>query len=127
VGRPGDQRTARHGALNAASPDPAAHIEIERQLNRVGRKSLRLTASRFAAGSDRNEAVLLVISDVTEERLLEEESRRQNQHMRWFLEQIKDYAIFTMDADCRATSWNQGVKQVLGFEEGEFIGHDIRN
>jgi PAS domain S-box-containing protein len=110
--------------LNAASP--AMHIEIERQLNRVGRKSLRLTASRFAAGSERNEAVLLVISDVTEERVLEEESRRQDRHMRWFLEQIKDYAIFTMDADCRATSWNQGVKQVLGFEEGEFIGHDIR-
>ena len=112
------------GALNTTGP--AAHIEIERQLNRVGRKSLRLTASRFAAGSDRNEAVLLVISDVTEERVLEEESRRQNQHMRWFLEQIKDYAIFTMDADCKATSWNQGVKQVLGFDEEEFIGHDIR-
>jgi PAS domain S-box-containing protein len=111
-------------ALNASPP--AGHIEIERHLNRVGRKSLRLTASRFAAGSERNEAVLLVISDVTEERILEEESRRQNQHMRWFLEQIKDYAIFTMDADCRATSWNQGVKQVLGFDEDEFIGHDIR-
>lgn len=111
-------------ALNDSTP--AGHIEIERPLNRVGRKSLRLTASRFAAGSERNEAVLLVISDVTEERILEEESRRQNQHMRWFLEQIKDYAIFTMDADCRATSWNQGVKQVLGFDEDEFIGHDIR-
>jgi PAS domain S-box-containing protein len=117
-------RELLNGAMNAA--DPAAHIEIERQLNRVGRKSLRLTASRFAAGSDRNEAVLLVISDVTDERLLEEKNRRQNQHMRWFLEQIKDYAIFTMDADCRATSWNQGVKHVLGFEEDEFIGHDIR-
>ena len=117
-------RVLLNGALNATGL--AAHIEIERQLNRVGRKSLRLTASRFAAGSDRNEAVLLVISDVTEERVLEEERRRQNQHMRWFLEQIKDYAIFTMDADCKATSWNQGVKQVLGFDEEEFIGHDIR-
>ncbi len=117
-------RVLLNGALNATGL--AAHIEIERQLNRVGRKSLRLTASRFAAGSDQNEAVLLVISDVTEERALEEESRRQNQHMRWFLEQIKDYAIFTMDADCKATSWNQGVKNVLGFDEEEFIGHDIR-
>ncbi|MDA1232405.1 MAG: PAS domain S-box protein, partial [Planctomycetota bacterium] len=111
-------------ALNVSSP--TAHIEIERPLNRVGRKSLRLTASQFAAGSERNEAVLLVISDVTEGRILEEENRRQNQHMRWFLEQIQDYAIFTMDADCNATSWNQGVEQVLGFDEEEFIGHDIR-
>jgi len=57
---------------------------------------------------------------------LEKANRRQDQHMRWFLEQVKDYAIFTMDAQCRATSWNQGVKEVLGFEEQEFIGHDIR-
>jgi PAS domain S-box-containing protein len=112
------------GALNASRS--TTHIEIERQLNRVRRKSLRLTASRFAAGSERNEAVMLVISAVTEERILEEESRRQNQHMRWFLEQIKDYAISTMDSECKATSWNQGVKLALGFDEEEFIGHDIR-
>ncbi len=57
---------------------------------------------------------------------LEKTNRRQDQHTRWFLEQVKDYAIFTMDAQCRATSWNQGVKEVLGYEEREFIGHDIR-
>ena len=105
---------------------PASHVEIEQRLTQIGHKVLRLTASRFAAGSERKEAVLLVMSDVTEERVLEEASRRQDQQMRWFLEQIKDYAIFTMDAECRATSWNQGVKEVLGYDEDEFIGHDIR-
>ena len=100
-------------------------IEVEQQGNHFGHKFLRLTANKFAAGSHRKEALLLVISDVTEERVLEEANRRQDQHMRWFLEQIKDYAIFTMDVDCKATSWNQGVKQVLGFDEDEFIGHDI--
>ena len=105
---------------------PASHVEIEQHLPQIGRKVLRMTAIRFAGGSERREAVLLVMSDVTEERVLEEANRRQDQQMRWFLEQIKDYAIFTMDADCRATSWNQGVKEVLGFDEVEFIGHDIR-
>ena len=100
-------------------------IEIEQQGSHFGHKFLRLTANKFAAGSHRKEALLLVISDVTEERALEEANRQQDQHMRWFLEQIKDYAIFTMDVDCKATSWNKGVKQVLGFDEDEFIGHDI--
>ncbi len=68
---------------------------------------------------------VLVFRDVTERRALEEKNRRQEQHLRWFLEQIKDYAIFTMDVDCKATSWNKGVRQVLGFDEHEFIGHDI--
>ena len=111
------------GSLN--KPDSLTHIEIEQRVNHIGRKFLRLTANKFAAGSRRKEALLLVISDVTDERVLEEKNRRQDQHMRWFLEQIKDYAIFTMDVECRATSWNQGVKQVLGFDESEFIGHDI--
>jgi PAS domain S-box-containing protein len=31
-----------------------------------------------------------------------------------------------MDAECRATTWNEGVRHVLGFDEEEFIGHDIR-
>ena len=91
-------------------------IEIEQQGSHFGHKFLRLTANKFAAGSHRKEALLLVISDVTEARALEEANRRQDQHMRWFLEQIKDYAIFTMDVDCKATSWNKGVGQVLGFE-----------
>jgi len=108
-----------------SKPDNATHVEIEQRLSHIGHKFLRLTATKFAAGSHRKEAVLLVISDMTEERVLEEKNRRQDQHMRWFLEQIKDYAIFTMDVNCRATSWNQGVKQVLGFDEHEFIGHNI--
>lgn len=54
-----------------------------------------------------------------------ENNRRLDTQMRWFLEQIQDYAIFTMDANCRATSWNHGVEQVLGYSRGEFIGQDI--
>ena len=114
--------------LLEGTPDKTNHgtvIEIEKRGSHIGHKFLRLTANKFAAGSNRKEALLLVISDVTEERALGEKHRRQEQHMRWFLEQIKDYAIFTMDVDCKATSWNKGVKQVLGFEEHEFIGHDI--
>lgn len=100
-------------------------IEMEQRGSHSGHKFLRLTANKFEAGSNRKEALLLVISDVTEERALAEKNRRQEHHMKWFLEQIKDYAIFTMDVDCRATSWNKGVKQVLGFDEDEFLGHNI--
>jgi PAS domain S-box-containing protein len=38
------------------------------------------------------------------------------------VEQIKDHAIFSLAPDGRATSWNEGVRRVLGFEEEEFIG-----
>ncbi len=59
-------------------------------------------------------------------RRLEIDNRRMDQYMRSFVEQVKDYAIFAMDENCRATTWNNGVLEVLGFEEADFIGQDIR-
>jgi PAS domain S-box-containing protein len=45
----------------------------------------------------------------------------ETQH-RTAVEQIKDHAIFSLAPDGTATSWNHGVRRVLGFEENEFIG-----
>jgi PAS domain S-box-containing protein len=41
------------------------------------------------------------------------------------ISQVKDYAIYTIDLDSKATSWNEGVERVLGYAEHEFLGHDI--
>lgn len=59
-------------------------------------------------------------------RKLETDNLQLNQYMRSFVEQVEDYAIFAMDENCRAATWNHGVLNVLGFEEAEFIGQDIR-
>ncbi|MBB3209183.1 PAS domain S-box-containing protein [Rhodopirellula rubra] len=61
-----------------------------------------------------------------ERTILEHRNRELDQHIRLFVDQIQDYAIFTMDTDCRATSWNSGVLKVLGFTEEEFLGRDVR-
>jgi PAS domain S-box-containing protein len=47
------------------------------------------------------------------------------QRFRLLVEQVKDYAIFMVDLEGRATSWNEGVLRVLGFAEAEFIGVDV--
>ncbi len=57
---------------------------------------------------------------------LKERNRELDEQIRFFLEQISDYAIFMMDAQCRATTWNSGVSHVLGFDESEFLGRDVR-
>jgi PAS domain S-box-containing protein len=44
---------------------------------------------------------------------------------RTLVEQVKDYAIYMVDLEGRPTSWNEGVRRVLGFEEVEFLGADI--
>jgi PAS domain S-box-containing protein len=51
--------------------------------------------------------------------------RESERRYRILVEQVKDYAIFMTDRQGRATSWNEGVERVLGFDETEFIGADI--
>ncbi len=53
------------------------------------------------------------------------ELRSSEQRYRTLVEQVKDYAIFMIDLNGRATSWNEGVLRVLGFPEAEFIGLDV--
>ncbi len=67
-----------------------------------------------------------LIWSVFRARALKEKNRELDERIHFFLEQILDYAIFTMDSQYRATTWNHGVRQVLGFEEDEFLGRDVR-
>jgi len=39
-----------------------------------------------------------------------------------FIEQIKDYAIFTTDANGFITTWNKGAERLKGYKEEEIIG-----
>ncbi len=40
--------------------------------------------------------------------------------------QVKDYAIFTTDPRGVITSWNEGCKNLLGYDEDEFIGQHFK-
>ncbi|HEX2217195.1 MAG TPA: PAS domain S-box protein [Gemmatimonadales bacterium] len=41
---------------------------------------------------------------------------------RTLVEQVRDYAIFMVDPEGRHTTWNEGVRRLLGYDEGEFLG-----
>jgi PAS domain S-box-containing protein len=50
---------------------------------------------------------------------------QSEERYRTLVSQVKGYAIFRTDTSGVPTSWNEGVKQVLGYDEGEFIGENI--
>ncbi|MGN6546044.1 MAG: hybrid sensor histidine kinase/response regulator [Aureliella sp.] len=72
-----------------------------------------------------NGGLSFYFQDVTERKRDEAAARENEMRFRAIVEQVKDYAIFTTDTHGRPTSWNEGVRRVLGFEEEEFIGQDI--
>ncbi len=65
------------------------------------------------------------IRDISERIRLERALRDHDRRFRTLVEQVKEYAIFMTDTERRATSWNEGVLEVLGFVEEEWIGRDI--
>jgi len=50
--------------------------------------------------------------------------RRTEDVYRKAIEDIRDYAIFLMDADGVVTSWNLGAEHILGYTEAEILGRD---
>lgn len=55
----------------------------------------------------------------------QQDLQESEERYRTLVQQVKDYAIFRMDKRGRPTSWNEGVRRVLGFEESQFIGQDV--
>ena len=45
-----------------------------------------------------------------------------DRRFRTMVEQVRDFAIFMMDADGRHVTWNEGVLRLTGYEETEFLG-----
>jgi PAS domain S-box len=53
----------------------------------------------------------------------EAESRAvSDRRFRVLVEQVRDYAIFMVDPEGRLTTWNEGVRRLLGYDEREFLG-----
>lgn len=48
--------------------------------------------------------------------------RQEEQRFRLFVEAVRDYAIFTLDANGRVSSWNEGAARVKGWDAAEVIG-----
>ena len=47
---------------------------------------------------------------------------RLEERYRQTIEQVKDYAIFSLDNEGRVVTWNGGAERVLGFSEAEALG-----
>jgi hypothetical protein len=51
-----------------------------------------------------------------------ESQAESDRRFRVLVEQVRDYAIFMIDAEGRHTTWNEGVQRLLGYDEREFLG-----
>jgi PAS domain S-box-containing protein len=100
-------------------------FEVEHDFPGIGKKFMTVNARRVHKPGNHSQLILMVIEDVTERKLAQKDLRESEQRYRSVVDQVEEYAIFTADLKGYATTWNEGVKRILGFDEHEFIGVDI--
>ncbi|HEV2856105.1 MAG TPA: ATP-binding protein [Thermoanaerobaculia bacterium] len=44
---------------------------------------------------------------------------------RLLVESVQDFAVFTLDLEGRVATWNAGAERLLGYRDGEIVGHDF--
>jgi PAS domain S-box-containing protein len=63
-----------------------------------------------------------VTRDMTERHEYEERLRREKERFETLVREVKDYAIFLIDADGYVQTWNEGAKQLKGYDADEIVG-----
>jgi PAS domain-containing protein len=62
------------------------------------------------------------IRDITERKRAADAVRIAEDRFRLMVDSVKDYAIFSTDAEGLVNSWNTGAERVFGYAESEIIG-----
>jgi PAS domain S-box-containing protein len=104
---------------------PIEHYETVRRRKDGTMLHISLTISPVRDDQGQIIGVSKIARDITEWKRAEQALLQSEERYRTLVSQVKDYAIFRTDRAGFATTWNEGVKGVLGFDESEFIGMDI--
>ncbi|GAB3663315.1 PAS domain-containing sensor histidine kinase [Halopiger thermotolerans] len=60
--------------------------------------------------------------DISDRKRSESDLRESREAFESLVDAVKEYAIFRLDADGTVISWNQGAKQIKGYDADEIIG-----
>lgn len=66
-----------------------------------------------------------VCRDVTEEHEAERRIAESEARLRLIIDNVKDYAIFLLDADGNVISWNNGAVRIKGYSAEEILGQPL--
>jgi PAS domain S-box-containing protein len=119
-----------------ASDKPEFELKMARELGRYEDEGWRLRkdGSRFWANvviaplknpQGKLSGFAKITRDLTQRKFQEENFQRlleSEERFRLLVDQVKDYAIFMLDARGNVATWNQGARRLKGYSADEIIG-----
>jgi len=67
-------------------------------------------------------SIIGIATDRTERKRAEDALRDSEERYRALISNVKSYAVFAVDLQGLATTWNDGVENLLGYSRDEFVG-----
>jgi two-component system CheB/CheR fusion protein len=98
---------------------------VEREVRSADGRWYIVRLLPYRTTEDRIEGAIMTFFDITARRQAEEKARVSEARMRMVAESTHDYAIITMDADGRVTSWNKGAERMFGYSEEDMLGRTL--
>jgi two-component system CheB/CheR fusion protein len=79
----------------------------------------------YRTSDDRIRGAVLTFIDITQRREAEAAGRRAEEWARVLVENVRGYAILTLDEAGSIRSWNPGAQQIFGYDEREAVGQSF--
>ena len=67
-------------------------------------------------------SIIGIATDRTERKQVEDALRDSEERYRSLISNVKSYAVFAVDLQGFATTWNEGIERLLGYSREEFVG-----
>jgi two-component system CheB/CheR fusion protein len=112
------------------------HADINQVLERLERVEREVEARDgrwhymrvlpYRTAENRIDGVVITFLDITERKQLQEARRRTEDRLRLVLEEVTDYAVFTIDTEGVIDTWNATAAHTFGYSEAEAIGQNVQ-
>jgi len=104
---------------------PLSDMDEDEVCQRINRNSRAAGTIVLQASASLDDVLVAAVIALLRLYRVERELVESRAHLGTFVSQVGDCAIFRVGLNGRASSWNEGVRRMLGYERGEFLGLPI--